>query len=471
VKFLPSRAAPVLVLSLACLFAALLASVATNYDFRAFYCAGTALREHQNPYNVQPLRNCEVSLPNDPFKPYSRTVALPAPLPGYALAAFMPISRLPFSPAGRLWTGLLLLSIALAVCSLATLTGLSAAAVACAFLVSLCAGSIGFGEVVPVCVAAICASGVFAQRRQWVACSLVASLALIEPHIGLPIVLCLLICVKAARATLITTIATLGAASLVALGPTWTFEYLTAVLPAHALSELSSEAQLSLSAISYALGAAPARAVAIGAVSYLIAMVCGILTGYALSRRFNSNAFLIFAPAAFSLIGGTFIHVTQLAAALPLALLLSSHEKRYRPVFLTAALLLAVPWRLAGTPLLIAAATLAIAYVAWEASGKNLRMCAACATGALAILLLINVFTGEPRHTGTSKNLAGLINPVYAEAGWARYNEAYLSGSGADRWLRRIPSWLGLLLLGGGATAITIIRPAIQRAAPVYVRY
>src|SRR5579884_1561266 len=55
-------------------------------DFTAFYCAGSVVRAHADPYLVEPLRGCERGLDEFPGAPAWHVV--PAPFPGYVLAIF-----------------------------------------------------------------------------------------------------------------------------------------------------------------------------------------------------------------------------------------------------------------------------------------------------------------------------------------------------------------------------------------------
>lgn len=444
-----SNAVPATVLAIACLLACVLAVLATNFDFRAFYCSGSIAQRHGNPYMQEPLHTCERALPGDPFKPYSKTTALPVPLPGYAIAAFIPFSKLPYASAARLWTAVLLVSIIVAVACTVSLTGLPAAAVAAAFLLSLCAGSLGLGEIVPVCVAALCVCALMVQRQRWLAASLAAAVCTIEPHIGLPIVVSLAIWVRATRLPLVAIGAVLAVISLLTLGPAANLEYFSTVLPAHALSEIASDAQLSLSVILSGLGVGPHTASTLGLACYIAAVVFGIAAGGVLARTFASNAFVILTPAATSLIGGAFIHVTQMAAAIPLTLLLTARSSSQRLLFIVVAAALAVPWRIVGSPPLVIAAVIVVFYLGWELSDRRIRVGAALGAGALALLLAINLgMSSPPMHARAGHPYSALIDGRYAQASWARYNEQYLSTGTAERWVRRIPTWLALVLLG-----------------------
>jgi hypothetical protein len=437
------------------IFAALLGSVAMPIDFRAFYCAGFIAGQHEDPYLTEPLHRCERALPNDPFKPYSATVAVPAPLPGYAVALFVPFSRLRFEPATRIWTMLLFAAIAIVIAALVALTGLPIAVVSPILLLSLWASSVTTGETVPVCVAAIALGALLAQKGKWVGAALAATASLIEPHLGLPVVLALALWAPAARLPLLGALVALGSLSLATLGLHTNVEYFTHVLPAQALSELGSDTQLSLSVILNGIGLAPKASIGIGVISYLISLVLGVAISKVLAQRLNSNAFLVATPVAMSLVGGTYIHITQMAAALPLALLLAVHAPRFRPLFAATALLLAIPWLVVGNRHLGTAAALVVFYLAWEYCGRNVVSALASATCAAVFLLTLNLWMPPPHaHARVDAGYSLTIDTRYAEASWARYDEQILSTGAAERWLGRAPTWLALLFLGGGAVAL-----------------
>ncbi len=447
-------------LTVALLFSVVLGFVASSFDFRAFYCAGAIVQQGGNPYAGEPLHSCERALPNDPFAPYSKSTALPVPLPGYVIALFVPMARLPFTIAARIWTLLLYAAIILAVMCAVSLTGFPLTVVVSAFLLSLCAASIGLGESVPLCVAAVCFAALLARNGRWLEASLAAAASLIEPHVGLPVVLALALWVPASRLPLALALGTLALLSIGILGPGANVDYFVHVLPAHALSELGSDAQLSLSVILNGVGAGPRTAIALGMVAYLLACVGGIGLGRLLAQKFDSNAFLVATPAAFSVMGGTFIHVTQIVVALPLVMLLLTATPRYRTLFLVALLLLSVPWRVVGSPLLIAVASSVVLYLAWEISSRNWRVALFSSASALVLMLILNVWMAAPPMQKHQGNIYGAsISTRYAEASWARYNEEYLSTGTPERWWRRVPTWLGLLLAGSGAAIVGLARP------------
>jgi hypothetical protein len=78
-------------------------------DFNAFYCGGATAASHHDPYRTEPLRTCENEARG--FPPgRGLQFAVPAPLPGYALAPFALLSRMPFRLASFVWVAVLRVS-------------------------------------------------------------------------------------------------------------------------------------------------------------------------------------------------------------------------------------------------------------------------------------------------------------------------------------------------------------------------
>ena len=71
-----------------------------HQSFKAFYCAGVAVRERQDPYRVEPLRTCERNFESSPMP---SGYVEPAPQPGYVLAAFALLSTLPAKLAAEVF--------------------------------------------------------------------------------------------------------------------------------------------------------------------------------------------------------------------------------------------------------------------------------------------------------------------------------------------------------------------------------
>ncbi len=69
-----------------------------RFDFRSFYCAARVLSTGADPYRYEPLRSCEAQLTELPSNG-----VVPAPLPPYAFAVLLPLTKLSFARANLVW--------------------------------------------------------------------------------------------------------------------------------------------------------------------------------------------------------------------------------------------------------------------------------------------------------------------------------------------------------------------------------
>ncbi len=241
-------------------------------DFRAFYCAArVASHGARSVSHRAPARRARRASAPRLFFAKNPGVTIPAPLPGYAIAALVPLSVLPFAAAATIWSLLLL-----------------AAWLAC--IVALCAvRTSAVGDRVGG-VRAVAGCGIAAARRGRArrprlhlprrllrvagpACARPRSAgagAMIEPHLGLPVCIALAVWMPATRVALAMAFGALAALSFAVLGAATNVEYFTSVLPAHALSELGRDTQFSLTAVLAGAGLAPGAAVRAGSL-----VVCG----------------------------------------------------------------------------------------------------------------------------------------------------------------------------------------------------
>ena len=416
-------------------------------DFRAFYCAAAVASHGANPYHTQPLHDCEVAIGVNRFFENNPGVTIPAPLPGYAIAMLVPLSLLPFWVAAGLWAAVLLAAWAACVFALARFADVSWEVALAIWSLSLGAISLPFGEVVPVALACACMAAYFARQGRMRAAALLAGGAMLEPHLGLPVCLALALWKPATRVTLGLSLVALAALSVLLLGLPANVEYLTGVLPAHALSEINRDTQYSLSAVLAAAGVAPVAAVRAGMLWYILMIVAGMLAGGTLAKRTNNAAFIVCVPLAFAVFGGTFIHLTQLAAALPAAALLVSYTTgTRRALALVALLLLAVPWGWVVSPALLIAPLVPVGFLAWRYSNGNVSAGLVAAIAATAAVLgLGESYTLTATHFG-AQFAAPFIDPRLPEASWSLYSRGGTHGTLAA-WLVRIPSWSALALL------------------------
>jgi hypothetical protein len=107
---------------------------------------------------------------------------------------------------------------------------------------------------------------------------------------------------------------------LIAVGPAANATYFAQVLPVHQLSEVGDPIQYSLTWLLYEFGAAVRTAVTAGSLSYLLLLVVSVAITPRLTRAFNSRVPVVLFPPAAVMLGGPYVHVFQIAAALPFAL-------------------------------------------------------------------------------------------------------------------------------------------------------
>lgn len=324
-------------------------------DFRAFYCGGAVVGMRADPYRVQPLMACEqhalatfklTMLPN---------FVLPAPLPPYALFGFAAIARLPFPIASIAWCILSVVLLALTIGILARLTGLPILVVGLVLVAADGYASLVIGQIVPLVVFALVAAARCMRDERYVAASIFLGSAMIEPHVAMPALAASVFFVPRMRIPLAVVIGALVLISFVAVSPAVVFEYVARVLPAHARSEVGGfGAQYSLTSLLFALGVGADGAVRAGEISYVLTTFVGLYCTKRMSQDHGDVAYVVLLPAAFATFGGVFIHIHQMAAALPAALLLYAQLGRYgrrSAVLAMAVVLLAIPWEsIAETP-------------------------------------------------------------------------------------------------------------------------
>lgn len=392
-------------------------------DFRAFYCSGQGILAGQDPYREHPLHECEQTLPGHFLSSIPAELTIPAPYPGYVLALFSLVARLPFDVAVIAWTAssCLALSAAIVLVARVTSTSLYAAAIALGFPAFIIPLVLGQPTLFVLCAIAGCGALLGRQKPRLAALAALGSA--IDPHVGLALCFALFVGVPRTRATLVAGSVALAASSAVAFGPAREWEYIAAVLPLHALVNVPEFSQFSTASLAFTAGVPAPTALMLGNLWYAASLILGVVAGLRLRSRLGMAA-LAFVPVAFAVFGGTHTHFQQLGLAMPAFLLASSAAAGRRRALLVAATFVAcVPWLIAAPfpYLYVAVAILGMAFARVMGTARTSVALGASCFVVLALLCCAIVYT----HTGAVAVLQATPsgNPL-AEESWGAYVRA-----------------------------------------------
>ena len=390
--------------------------------FRAFYCAGRAVQDRRDPYRVEPLRSCELAV----FAKHSAAgVVEPAPFPPFVLAGFALLAMLPYSTALGMYIALLVGATGVAVWSLRRITGFPAPFLTACLLWTTLYRNITFAEIPPLVIGVFCASALLLERGKPRAAAVVAVATLVEPHVAIPSLVALAMYYPRTRTVLAGLAVIFALVSLATVGFATCVEYAVKVLPLHAASEVSANDQYSLTWLLHQMRVGDAVALQLGSASYLIMSIAGIAVGRLLAMRYGKPSLLLLVPAAFVMVGGSFIHDIQLPIALPAALvLLRVVPERLKPIVLGAIGVLAISWFNDGRmPFALQVVILGIiaATAPLELPAPRYRVVlAVCASYAVLILAIHALPNGPPPSLAAYPDVSGPPDAIASEV-WSRY--------------------------------------------------
>ncbi|HEY8297714.1 MAG TPA: glycosyltransferase 87 family protein [Candidatus Baltobacteraceae bacterium] len=436
--------------------------VDNGFDFQAFYCGGSVVAEHANPYLDQPLHGCETRAAPEIARKF-RNVTVPAPLPPYALAFFIPLSLLPFAVAKIVWWLVLVASIGVCGWTVAKLTGWAMLTAFAASAAAIGATSLPQAGLPPAPIALLFLSAYFVSRRRWTPAALCSALAMIEPHVALPAAIALFLFVPELRGRLLLAGAALAALALAVSGPQTTLYYFTTLLPLHAASEVRSQSQFSLTTILYHLGASAPLAVRIGTAQYAVTIAFGVWLGWRLARRFDERAFLVAAPAACAVAGGSFIHLSEIGVAVLLACMLAARMNGHRAWL--AVVLLAVPWeQFSNWATFSALAPICVILLVWP-RWKPLPIL--LMLGSIVLLMyFVGMHLYEVASLSTtltaSSHIAAAAPNAPVDVSWQAYNDT--STTFPALWVDKSITFFGIGLLLFSAARATKRATAVQLA-------
>ena len=429
--------------------------------FRAFYCGGQAVAMGRDPYLVEPLRSCEQSV----FSPVAaRGVAEPAPLPPFALAPFALLAMLPFGLALAVYVAALAAATSTAIWSLQKITGYSITFLAAALVWSDLYRNVAFGEIPPLVIGILCLSAYLLESGKVRAAALVASAALIEPHVAVASLAALFVVQRRARIPLILAGAGLALVSVVAVGVPVSVEYLARVLPVHAASEVSANDQYSLTWLLHQFHVDDGAALALGSLSYVLMTIAGIVLARRLAAHYARPALVVLVPPVFAMVGGNFIHDIQLPIALPAAIVLFSVvPARLKPFVLASTGMLAVSWLYAGRipsvlQTVIVGVLVAMAPLVFPSRARRYRTLAAACVAYFGVVMLMGTL---PRPAVSRSSAPVFLGPPteIASERWGRYVRSTSGRPPAPRVIaEKIPFEAALLMLAILATIAAATR-------------
>jgi hypothetical protein len=411
-------------------------------DFRAFYCAGAALAQHASPYLEEPLRGCEQDA-GPPAEPaFLRPVALPAPLPPYALALFVPFARLPFPAAALLYGALLIAAMSAATALYARVTGVSSVLLNVAFAAITATVTYYVGQPVPLVFVALAAAALLARAGRWAPAAACAVAASIEPHVALPALVAMLVALPRTRLPIVAFGALLGAAGVVAVGLPTTVAYVRDVVPAHALAN-AFEWQFSLTSVLTSLGVGAPLAIRCGELMFAAMVAAGVAVALRLRKLTGDAAVIVLIPPAFGVFGGVHVHFQQLAIAFPAVLYVYARYPQVRALAASGLALAMIPWNVMSASLLAGLSPLLTGAFGALTIGRRAGLVLGGAAGLIGFSLLALALAGLGPPT------AHFVPHAYppgalAEASWGDFSRSTLMRpSLMMQWLR-VPTVLGL---------------------------
>lgn len=431
------------------------------FDYRAFACAGAIAGTRDDPYRAEPLRSCEHR--RVAFRRDQANLAVPAPLPGYALAPFAVLGRLPNPLGAALWLALSLGGALVAGFALVRLSRLSKTAVWPVLAVPLLAPLI-LGQLVAVALGALCLCALALERGKYALAAACAWIAMIEPHVALPSCIALALFVPRTRPALAIGAAIALLLSFALLGIGLNIEYLTSVLGAHATSELANEEQYSIAYYLHAIGANDRLAQVLSDAWYVACATLGTIAAHRLALRGAPRALYALLPAALAVIGAPFVHVGQIAFALPAALVLCGRVWPAARAPRLAIAALAIPWGAFGT-LVAFAPLVAVAFGTVVAGLFRARPVVATICGLAAAAFIVELALHlSPRPDAAAALSAFRSGTLLAEASWSAYIRNGFHANAALFGWAKLPTYLGLALLLGLTARVALGGPIPGRA-------
>lgn len=431
-------------------------------DYGAFYCGAKVAAAGEDPYRIGPLRRCESALPVWPRSAgVGYRVTLPVPLPGVGLLLYVPFAVVPFVASYDLWLAFGIATSVVLLLVLERLVALPRAFVYAAAILPIVCVPLDLGQPTAFACTVLVASAFLLRRGNAAAAGATLCLALVQPQIALPALASTFLWAPRARIAIFAGSAVVVAATVSLLGPATALEYVTNVLPMHAAVEAADHAQYSLTFALLLLHVPETTALKAGLVSYVVLSLAGIAAGGRLAVREADPAYAVLLAPAFAVFGGSCIHAQQIAAAIPVGLMLYARRRHFGAFAYAIPWLLAFPWLIAAFDATLYLPLFAIFAMALSLSSGAGRLRAILVSVSFAVLVTLaatsRVGIGQPATAPP----APLADGDWSERSWGRFLAWVEPGPLPETAIWKAPTWLGL-----GCIVVTVAGSSRTRRRP-----
>jgi hypothetical protein len=198
-------------------------------------------------------------------------------------------------------------------------------------------------------------------------------------------------------------------------------------------------------------GVSVRAALVLGNASYALLCVLGIVVARRLARSLAAPELLVLVPPAFAVFGGPFVHLTQIAVAIPALIVLMVRLPAQRTALGIALLLVALPWEdlseNATLPMLvfIGAVALAICLLVWRATPRVALVAVAAMLALGALERTATVLLERPPGDATAALAAvDTSGTQLAETTWTAFVAASQDEDERLFLATHLPTWFGL---------------------------
>jgi len=378
-----------------------------------------------------------------------------------------------------------IIALSVAVVLISRLSAIPPIAIFAAFAMPLYFTCLEWGQLPPLIVGSLAIAAYCMRKQAYTLAAFACVACAIEPHVGAPVCLATFLWERRCRLPIAVGVCALAVVSIAVLGLATNIEYFQSVLPLQARAEVPAANQFSLTWIAYMFGAPDALAVELGAIDYVLMAVIGVYLARRISCTIDAEEAIPLVPATAVLLGGAFVHLTQISIAMVTGIVLSSLVAR-RSALLWSGVLLLVPvsydvslaphsLHLSRLESTVAVAAVAFAAFAKLSTRRRLAVTVAAVVAYFAISYAILHAPDTTIRTPASaaayeRQLGG--NAKFAAGKWGMYIRGDASASTAT-WqviAAKIPTWLGLMLLlagiatSGGVVSLSAARAGFMRA-------